>query len=309
MTFGIQFERNIECIFVPPGTRSQLPVAQRDLFLTTSWWTTAATKRAIEARKIVYLLQEDERMFYPRGDERLRCAEMLASQDLQFVINSELLFRHLGQGEEPLANLAQHGCWFEPAFPFAHYHDDPESRKNRSKKNFLFYARPNNLRNLYWRGIEAISNAIQEEILSPDMWNFIFVGRDLQNIELPHGVRPTLFENMPWSEYADLIRKIDLGMSLIDTPHPSYPPLDLAASGAVVVTNTCGVKTSLANYSENIICAKPTIAGLSGGLREAVAIVANEPLRAANFARNKIKRDWAETLEHAIGRCTELVDR
>ena len=67
---------------------------------------------------------------------------------------------------------------------------------------------------------------------------------------------------------------------------------------------------ALANYSENIICAKPTIAELSEGLREGGRNTSPQrtALRAANFARNRIKRDWAETLEHAIGRCTELID-
>jgi hypothetical protein len=114
-------------------------------------------------------------------------------------------------------------------------------------------------------------------------------------------------ENLPWSEYAALIREIDVGLSLIDTPHPSYPPLDLAASGAVVVTNTCGLKQSLAGYSENIVCVDPTVDGLKYGIRQAVAIASNEPLRASNYARNAIMRDWSLAFEPALQRCAALV--
>ena len=133
----------------------------------------------VDHEQILYLLQEDERMFYPRGDERLLCAEVLASESIRFVINSEMLFQHFAQGDEPLHNIAKHGCWFEPALPKAHYRDDVERRRNRTKKNFFYYARPTTLRNIYWRGVEAIAAAIEDSILLPDEWNFIFVGRDL----------------------------------------------------------------------------------------------------------------------------------
>jgi hypothetical protein len=305
-THGIEFRRPIDCVFSPWGAGASVPTFDGDLFLTTSWWTTKATRMAIPPRKIIYLLQEDERMFYPRGDERLRCGEVLAAQDLQFVVNSEMLLRHFAEGNEPLQNIVQQGCWFDPAFRANHYYDDAEGRKRRTKKNLLFYARPNNLRNLYWRGLETLSGAIEDGVLSPEAWNFIFIGRDLKRISLPGGVYPTIRENLPWLEYAALVREIDVGLSLIDTPHPSYPPLDLAASGAVVVTNTCGLKRSLARYSENIVCVDPTVEGLKQRIRQAVAIASNEPLRVANHARNAITRDWSLAFEPALQRCAAL---
>ncbi len=304
-SFGIPLERDVTCVLSPGGGGADVPVTGDDLFLTTSWWTTHATRLAVDPRRIIYLLQEDERMFFPHGDERLRCTETLANKDIRFVVNSEMLFRHLTEGDAGLPNIARAGCWFEPAFPLASYHDDEPSRRRRRVKSFMFYARPNNLRNLYWRGLEAISAAIQEDILRPDEWSFTFVGRDLKPVLLPYGVRPRLVENLPWADYAALIRQTDLGLSLIDTPHPSYPPLDLAASGAVAVTNQCGRKTSLAQYSRNILCVPSTVEGLCQGLADGAALVADTRLRTANYARNGIMRDWAETLEPALQRCVD----
>ena len=129
----------------------------------------------------------------------------------------------------------------------------------KGKQNFFFYARPNNDRNLYWRGLEVINAAMREGVLAPDQWNFHFVGRELPDMELPGGVRPTVWARLPWSEYAELVSRMDLGLCLMDTPHPSYPPLDLAASGAVVVTNTHGSKKSLEQWSRNIIAAPPSV--------------------------------------------------
>jgi hypothetical protein len=273
------------------------------MFLTTSSWTTHATLRSVDPRRLIYLLQEDERMFFPHGDERLRCVETLMDDRLRFVVNSQLLFRHLTEGDAALPNLAGNGAWFEPAFPLTTYHDDEPARRRRVVRNFMFYARPNNLRNLYWRGLEAISAAIEDGTLPPEDWHFSFVGRDLKPVVLPFGVRPALIENLPWADYAALIRQTDLGLSLIDTPHPSYPPLDLAASGAVAVTNQCGIKTSLHQYCENILCVPPSVAGLRQGLADGARLVADTRLRAANYHRNGIQRDWSTALEPALRRC------
>jgi hypothetical protein len=164
----------------------------------------------------------------------------------------------------------------------------------------LFYARPNNLRNLYWRGLEVIEACLEEGILDPEKWEIHFVGQDLEHIVLPRGVRPRLAQNLPWAEYIRLIGRMDVGLSLMDTPHPSYPPLDLAAAGAVVVTNRHGAKTSLAHYSENILCVEPTMAELKRGVADAIELAADESRRAANHARNHLGRDWQVALEPVL---------
>jgi hypothetical protein len=307
--FGIPSVGEVDCIFAPPGAGASVPLFDGDVFLTTSWWSTQATLRAVDPARIIYLLQEDERMFYPQGDERLRCAETLSSSDIHFVVNSELLFQHLTHGSEALPNIGRQGIWFEPAFPMIHYHDDEPARRRRSRsiRNFMFYARPNNLRNLYWRGLEAIASAVEDGILSPGEWNLIFVGRDLEPIELPRGVRPTILQNLPWQDYAALIRQVDVGLALIDTPHPSYPPLDLAASGAVAVTNRCGLKSSLTQYSDNILCVDPTPAELQRGIADAIMLASNKDLRAANYARSRLARDWNDALEPVLRGCLEWI--
>jgi hypothetical protein len=95
---------------------------------------------------------------------------------------------------------------------------------------------------------------------------------------------------------------MDVGLSLMDTPHPSYPPLDLAAAGAVVVTNRHGPKTSLARYSDNILCVEPTVEGLKRGIAEAVELAADGARRRANHARNRLGRDWEAAFEPVLHR-------
>jgi hypothetical protein len=296
----VPWEGNIEFVHSPAGGSREVPVGDRDIFLTTSWWTTSCVRRAVDPRRIVYLLQEDERMFYPYGDERLRCSETFRDPELRFVVNTEALFRHFVDGPEPLPNLRTNGVWFEPAFPATT--DNRSPRPHHGKHNFLFYARPNNLRNLYWRGLEAIEACLEEGILDPEAWEIHFVGRDLEDMVLPRGVRPRLAQNLPWAEYLSLVRRMDVGLSLMDTPHPSYPPLDLAAAGAVVVTNRHGPKTSLSRYSDNILCVEPTIEGLKCGIADAIGLAVDGPRRRANHARNRLGRDWEAAFEPVLQR-------
>ncbi len=297
---GIPWEGNIEFLHSPPDRQREVPLSKNDVFLTTSWWTTRSVRDAVEPSRILYLLQEDERMFYPFGDERLRCEETLSDPDIQFVINSETLFEHLTTGPDALDSVRQHGTWFEPAFPAAHYYPETANRSTETKRNFFFYARPQNLRNLYWRGLEAIGAAIEEGILRPEEWDFYFVGRALDKLILPRDVVPTILENLPWAEYAALVRRMDLGLCLMDTPHSSYPPLDLAASGAVVVTNKRGLKTSLARYSDNILCAEPSAEALKNEIAIASKLACDDRVRFENYSRNRIPRDWRVTLEPVI---------
>ena len=80
------------------GDDRSIPVGDDDIFVTTSWWTTAPIVGAIGHKRVVYLLQEDERMFYSRGYERLRCSEVIADERLHTLVNTELLFRYLADG-------------------------------------------------------------------------------------------------------------------------------------------------------------------------------------------------------------------
>lgn len=297
---GIEWNGPLEFIQVRATDEREVCVSDDDFFLTTSWWGTRSAYGAIDPARVIYLLQEDERMFYPFGDDRLRCEETLSSPEIHFVINSQLLFEHLTTGSDALPNICRNGTFFEPAFPESHYYPAAVNRPPGSKRNFFFYARPFNERNLYWRGLEAIGAAIENSTLRPEDWNFYFVGRSIKPITLPRSVNPRIIEDLSWSEYAALLRTIDLALCLMDTPHPSYPPLDLAACGAVVVTNTRGLKKSLTRYSENILCASPSVQSLEDAIGAGVKLACDETTRFANYSRNKLLRNWRPALEGTV---------
>jgi len=273
---------------------AEIAIGDGDIFLTTSWWTTWSVKEFIHPKRIIYLLQEDERTFYPYGDDHLRCTELLKDPRLTFVINTQLLYQHFQF--EGFENIKENGTWFEPAWPDQTFYYDYH---NENTRNFFFYARPNNFRNLFYRGLEVIESAVEKQILNINTWQFHFVGKDIPVIKIM-GKEVKAYQNLRWSDYASLVRKMDLGLSLMYSAHPSYPPIDLAASGAVVVTNRFGVKQDLSQYSKNIICKELRKDDLLDGLVEGVALMTDKATRVDNYENSQIPRKWEITLEETL---------
>lgn len=294
---GVELDANIESVRIGPDDRlAQLEMGPGDRFITTSWWTTQSVLASVPASKVEYLLQEDERMFYPYGDEWLRCAELLARRDVRCIVNTKLLQRHLIQSG--LEHLAETSIAFEPAFPesmFRHV-EKPAQRK----RVLFFYARPGNHRNLFFRGLEALDRAVVEGIFRPDEWDIVFAGSNIAPVRLGGLIEPRMLGIMDWREYGEFVRSVDLGFCLMATPHPSYPPLDLAACGAVVLTNRFGLKTDLSMYSSNLHCADLDLASLVAGLREASVMARDDEGRLANYRAQSIERSWENSLKGVL---------
>lgn len=301
---GVRLDGPLELVQVSLDGTQHLQVTEQEVLMTTSWWTTRAVlESTISRSQVLYLLQEDERMFYPFGDERLLCSETLAERDLTVVVNTQRLLDHLS-APDGFPHLAEDALALEPAFPGRA--GNGAAPVAGSKRNFFFYSRPENARNLFWRGALVISRAIEARVLDPDEWDFHFVGRATPDLTLPRDLKPHVIEGLDWSGYQDLVHRMDAALVLMDTPHPSYPPYDLAAAGAAVLTNTHGSKQDLADISDNILVAPATVEGLLEGLERTVALARDPEARAANVRNDRINRDWGTSLEGVV---STLVDR
>jgi hypothetical protein len=293
------WDNDIDFVFAPADAGRDLSMGEEEFFLTTSCWTTQAVLPVLEPSRIMYLLQDDERMLFGPGDDRLRCHETLKDAAVQLVISSQSLFEHFVHGSDPLPSIRERGIWFEPAHP---PFERMKVRSQQGIRRFLFNGSPQTGQDLYWRGLEAISNCIEENVLDPLLWEFHFIGNGLQSTILPRGIEPSLVQNPLWPDYLNSVLGTDIGISLRDSPHPGHAVLDLAAAEAVVVTSHYGRKTSLARYSDNIICTDPTIPDLTRGIADAVSLVTDVSRRRSNFEKNRIAIDWNVALQPVLQR-------
>jgi hypothetical protein len=101
---------------------------------------------------------------------------------------------------------------------------------------------------------------------------------------------------MSYEAYGELLGSSDVLLSLMLSPHTSYPPLEMAATGGLVVTNTYGPKTAegLAAISPSILAAAPDVDALVAALRRA----ATSPMPAAPEV--KLPATWDEALAKVV---------
>ena len=111
-----------------------------------------------------------------------------------------------------------------------------------------------------------------------------------------------LIPNMPLDQYKEILSTFDVGLSLMATPHPSMPPLDLALSGCIVVTNSFANKTTetMNNICRNILCSEMTVDDICNTLKKAISMSDDLDLRYENAMTAEWPRNWEETyvLEH-----------
>ena len=114
-THRVPWIADIEFIDAGPRGKEEAAIGDHELFLTTSWWSTRRVLPIADPTRIVYLVEEDERMLGASADDRRRCVEILSNPDIRFVITSRLLFNQLTQGPDPLPNVLARGVWFDAA--------------------------------------------------------------------------------------------------------------------------------------------------------------------------------------------------
>jgi hypothetical protein len=297
---GVPPPEEVEFLYCPHDARRGFEFGPEELFLTTSWWTTESTLGCAPPEQLLYLLQEDERMFYPLGDDHLRCSQRLADTRVPLALNTALLAEHLATTGVP--GIAERATVFEPAFPARVYGGGAAARPPGTKRKLLFYARPNHPRNLFHFGLAVLDEALTRGLVDPARWDVELFGVHIPALAFTCGLVPRRHDGLAWADYAALVAQADLGLCLMDTPHPSYPPLDLAAGGAVVLTNRFGVKTDLARYSANILCADLDRDAMLQALQQALALAEDDAERRRRHAAQTLAGDWTEALAPVVRR-------
>ena len=266
----------IELVDAFDRTRPTL-IGAHDLFLATAWWTAQMAKYAVKKtvhKTFIYLIQDFEPILHEGSTFQARAMETYGLPHIP-VINTRLLLDHLrreGAGSYADPEFASRALWFEPALDRNYYYPDPGNPTRQGKKVLLFYARPTVARrNLFEIGVVALRQAVASGAIDKDHWEVWAMGERLPSVALGNGV---FLNPLPWmnfDDYAKRVRTADLLLSLMLSPHPSYPPLEMAASGKLVVTNSFSVKTAerMRALSPNILVADPTAESIGAALENA----------------------------------------
>lgn len=251
-------------------------IGPNDIFCATHWVTAHIANRGIaytNRKRFIYIIQDYEPGFYPWSSEYAMALETYNMDFLPIVNESTLrdylVFQHQQCGRFHNADVPTEGEVFQPAVDRSRFY--PEPCAGYQAKKFLFYARPGHRRFLYEVGLRALKTAVSQGTFSDARWNFISIGASIPDVVLDED---HVLINKPWlayDDYAALIRTADIMLSLTLSPHTSYPPLEAAACGTSVVTNTFATKTTaaLTALSPDIIGAEPNAEAITIALATA----------------------------------------
>ncbi|RBI84733.1 glycosyl transferase family 1 [Rhodosalinus halophilus] len=247
-----------------------VPAHHADRFLATAWWSAHVADRLIRDHgyvqdRFAYLIQDFEPAFYPWGPEY---ADAMSSYELDFipVFNTSQLRDHFAQ--EGFAFATPDAISFHPAIDIGRYAGGTRPERKNRPPRLALYGRPEVPRNMYATAIEVLSQFVESEGLGPEDIEIVSVGLRHDPVTLPGGVVLRSLGKLPWEDYPAYLLEVELGLSLMYSPHPSHPPIEMAASGVRVVTNRFGPK-DLSLLSPAILSAPPTVPGLVQALRRA----------------------------------------
>lgn len=301
---GLKYPKHIECYSDCEASKNneinyKLGVSKNDVFFATSWWSAKSILDSNVCKRLIYIIQEEETFFYPYGDDRYECSQILNHENIDYIVNSKLLYNYFKNHNYSV--LCDHAMYFEPAFSKHLYHakEDTFDMKKGEKRKLFFYGRPLNPRNLYFFGLKCLDEALKRGIIDTDLWDIYLAGADIDTIEFSTGYRPKLNGTMGWKEYAEFARTVDLAFCLMYTPHPSYPPFDMLTSGAVVVSNEFENKNKL-NYSQNMLLQKLELEDMVDTIKKGIELAEDTQTRKSNYENNNILTDWEESFREII---------
>lgn len=237
-----------------------LRVGPDDVFIATFWPTAAliddirawqsTTFGSVPARS-AYLIQDFEPGFYPRSAQYLLALGTYGRPTSTVaVFNTSLLQQ----------SFHDDGIRFDHEFAFEPRLSDrlrarmpgtglPGATAERSR-TIVVYGRPSKPRNAFPLLVDGLRAWVAGRPDAPE-WSVVSAGQAHDPLPLGRGMSLTSVGKLDMDAYATLLRTSALGCSLMVSPHPSYPPLEMAQMGMLVLTNRFGRK-DLSTWHPNI---------------------------------------------------------
>lgn len=267
---------------------------EREIFFCT-YWTTALlwrdyvrrlTGKGLDPRPFYYFIQDYEPGFYPMG-----CKQALALSTYDYGHLTHALFN----SESLASHFARLGYKFAAKYVLPPSLN-PDIRAHLEQRKFrlapkedgvlriLVYGRPEQPRNCFATIMEGLylffSRMTEEERAD---YYVISAGQPHDDITLAPGATVNSLGKLTMPEYIEILERSRLGVGLMASPHPSYPPLEMALFGLYTITTSFGAK--------NLSGIHPNLHALAEPTPEALAA---ELARGAEAVRSgKIKTDQA----------------
>lgn len=121
----------------------------------------------------------------------------------------------------------------------------------KRKKQIIFYGRPNEQRNAY----EIVRYTLakwSESYKGASEWEIFSLGAPGTDVKLKNNVIINKGK-LTLEEYAKYMQEAYIGISLMISPHPSYPPLEMSTYGVKTITNSFANK-NLTGFNDNLYC-------------------------------------------------------
>jgi hypothetical protein len=231
-------------------------VRPSEVFCTFNWWTTLNVRGLIEAQHrafggprtpLIYLVQEYEPGGYPFSSTHMMARLALDSRGPSWgVFNSS----ELASFVEAQGHKMTRAFVFEPRLspslrPFLAGEPPVKARR------ILVYGRPQVERNCF-PAVEKALRLWAERYPEFCAWEVVSAGMPHPPAPIGRGRAMTSLGMLSLEDYAARLRTSAVGLSLMSSPHPSYPPLEMAHFGLRTVTNAYAHK-DLALSHPNII--------------------------------------------------------
>jgi hypothetical protein len=242
-----------------PGGRT-LAVGSEDIFVTTFWSTAYLAQRLVlwqsqefnqPVKPIVYFIQDYEPGFYDWSSQYL-----LARSTYEYngpmiaVFNSELLRQYFHRQDYRF----DYEYSFEPKMNQVLHNLRPNLDQLKKHKQILVYGRPWVARNAF--GLIVAGLRIWRcQFPQASTWEILSAGDLHRDVDLGGGVVMKSLGKLSLENYACTLMESAVGLSLMVSPHPSYPPLEMAHYGMWVLTNNYDNK-DISLWHDNIISLK-----------------------------------------------------
>jgi hypothetical protein len=282
-------------------------VRRCEAFLASNWWTFLNLQAILDdqARLFgdprhpgLYVVQEYEPLFYPMSSTHLFARDALSDQRRSWhLINSSEMQAFLGQ----MGHRSERSWLFEPALSEGlrpAFSLPPVDKVRR----ILVYGRPTIPRNCFSAVVEGVRRWAARH---PEhgQWQVMSAGLPHPPIPLDGTRTITPVGKLDLSAYGALLRETAVGVSLMASAHPSYPPLEMAHFGLLTLTNSFHPKT-LETSHENLRSVRSIAADhIADALARACADFEADPgrgWRGASLRPSFLVRDPLEQLASLV---------